>query len=169
LSFLRQKLIDFDVDVLEPNNLAKLTAIKLKGRIPVLVASEHLVGSAHAMKNQINEGAKTFSVLFDLPELNHHLLEGLRNPAQAKEYFYFLLFESELYTPRVSKRYPLTKEVIEKNEVEATIIKLTGKNKLNQAFELLAFGEYVALYLAILYGLDPSPIPWVDYFKEKLK
>ena len=34
---------------------------------------------------------------------------------------------------------------------------------------VLSFGGYLTLYLAFLYGQDPSLIPWVDYFKEQLE
>jgi glucose/mannose-6-phosphate isomerase len=160
---------DFDIGVSSEKNIAKNITKNLKGKIPVLVASEHLVGSAHAFKNQLNENSKTFSVLFDIPELNHHLMEGLRNPALAKEYLKFLFFESELYSPSVKKRYPITKDVVEKNDVSFLTYKLVGEKKLHQIFELLVLGSFISFYLAALYEVDPSVIPWVDYFKKKLE
>ncbi len=159
---------DFNPNVATSKNLAKIFAGKLKNKIPVLVASEHLVGVTHAFKNQLNENSKTFSLLFDIPELNHHLLEGLTNPAEAKKFLHFIFFESELYSKEVKLRYPITKEVVEKQEVASDIYKLNSNKKLNQIFEELTFGSFVNLYLALLYEIDPSPIPWVDYFKEKL-
>jgi len=163
-----EAISEFGPDSPERKNLAKGLALKLKGKIPVLVASEHLVGAAHAFKNQLNENSKSFSLLFDIPEMNHHLLEGLRNPHRAKEILNFVLLESELYSDEIKKRYPLTREVIEKNDVETCIYKLSSGKKLDQIFEVLTLGSFVSLYLAILYDLDPSPIPWVDYFKSKL-
>lgn len=159
---------DFGVSKPSSDNLAKIMATKIKGKVPVLIASEHLYGVTHAFKNQINENAKTFSILFDIPELNHHLLEGLRNPAEVKKYLHFIFFESDLYSKEVKLRYPITREVVEKQEVESSIYKLHSAKKLNQIFEELVFGSYVNFYLSMQYGLDPSPIPWVDYFKEKL-
>jgi len=149
-------------------NIAKKLAFKLKHKIPILIASEHLVGAAHAFKNMLNENAKTFSNLFDIPELNHHLLEGLRNPAQAKEFFYFLFLESSLYSSEVQKRYPITRDVVEKNEVESEKLMFKTNSKLEQIFEVICMGSYVSFYLAMLYGIDPTPIPWVDYFKSEL-
>ncbi len=61
------------------------------------MTSEHLVGSCHSFKNLLNETAKTFAVLFDIPELNHHLMEGLKNPSRIREFFKFVFFESELF------------------------------------------------------------------------
>lgn len=159
---------EFGVNVGSSGNLAKIYAKKLKNKIPVLIASEHLVGITHAFKNQLNENAKTFALLFDIPELNHHLMEGLRNPAEAKKFLHFVFFESDLYLKQVNLRYPLTREVVEKQEISTDVYKFHSNKKLNQIFEELTFGSYVNFYLSMLYGIDPSPIPWVDYFKKKL-
>ena len=159
---------DFGVDRDENNNIAKSLAKKMKGKIPILVVSEHLVGSAHTFKNQLNETSKNFSVLFDIPELNHHLMEGLKHPALVKKDLYFIFIESNKYSDRVQKRYPITQEVVEKNGVEYGKYVLKQKTKLNQIFELISFGLYSSFYLSILNDVDPSKIPWVDYFKEKM-
>ena len=160
---------DFSVNTPTSQNLAKIFAAKLKNKIPVLIASEHLVGVTHAFKNQLNENSKVFALLFDIPELNHHLMEGLRNPAEAKKFLHFVFFESDLYSKEIKLRYPITKEVVGKQEVATDVYKLNSNKKLNQIFEELTFGSYVNLYLALLYDIDPSPIPWVDYFKDMLK
>lgn len=162
-------LMDFAIDKLESDNPAKRLAHELKNKMPILTTSEHLAGAAHAVKNQLNESAKTFALLFDIPELNHHLMEGLRNPAKAKEYWQFLFFESDLFEARVKSRYPITKKVLDKNEVGYSSYKLSSKTKLAQVFELLALGSYLQYYLAALYEIDPLPIPWVDYFKKELE
>jgi glucose/mannose-6-phosphate isomerase len=160
---------DLDVDVPNNTNIAKSMAEKIKGTIPILVASEHLLGSSHSFKNILNETAKSFSSLFDIPELNHHLMEGLKYPEKGRQLLKFLFIESELYNERVKKRYPITQEVLEKNDVNYFIYKARLKTKLMQAFEIMMLGSYTAFYLALLYGTDPKSIPWVDYFKERLK
>ncbi|MBI3397255.1 bifunctional phosphoglucose/phosphomannose isomerase [Candidatus Woesebacteria bacterium] len=166
--YLKKGTSELDPSVPESNNIAKTIATKLYKKIPVIVASEHLLGSAHAFKNQLNENAKTFSTLFDLPELNHHLMEGLRFPAFNTELLHFLFFESSLYNEAIKKRYPLTEEVVSKNFVAYDIYSCHSDTKLKQIFEVLLAGSYIGFYLAMLYGIDPAPIPWVDYFKEKL-
>jgi len=143
-------------------------ARSIQGKMPVLVASEHLTGAGHVMKNQINESAKSFSASFDIPELNHHLMEGLKNPREVTSKLLFVFFESEFYADRVRKRYPLTVEVVMKNNVNTYEVKLVGKNKLEQVFEVIQLGSFVQAYLGALYNEDPIAIPWVDYFKEKM-
>ena len=133
-----------------------------------MVASEHLIGTAHTIKNQFNESAKTFCALFDIPELNHHLMEGLKNPAKLKELFTFVFINSNKYTERVQKRYPITSNVVEKNGVSFQMFSPRSENKLSQVFETLVFGSFIVFYLTKKYSIDPMAIPWVDYFKQEL-
>lgn len=165
---LEKFLKEYSVSVPANENIAKSLATKLKGVIPVLVASEHLVGACYTLKNQLNENAKVFATAFDLPELNHHLMEGLRNPVEVKKLLHFVFIESQLYLPQIIKRYPVTREVVTQNDISVTTYKLRSEKKLDQILEVLALGSYVSFYLAMLYHIDPSPIPWVDYFKKSL-
>lgn len=165
---LEESLNDFGPRKAEKENLAKKIANGLIGKMPVIISSEHLIGAAHLFKNQFNETSKTFSASFDLPELNHHLMEGLKLPPKAKEILRIIFIKSSLYSERVVKRYPLTEDVVEKNSVSHSVYILRSETKLEQVFELIAFSSFVTFYLAVLTGANPSEIPWVDYFKSKL-
>ncbi len=145
---------------------AKNLVQQIYGSIPVIFAADFLVGNAHIIRNQFNETSKSFSAYSPLPELNHHLMEGLKNPPDKRLTVIFL--ESELYPQVIKKRLNLTKDVVEKNTIKHISFKLTGLDKLSQSFECLLFGSYLTFYLAILYEQDPSIIPWVDYFKQQL-
>lgn len=165
---IKKFIREFDADIPSERNLAKLMASKIKGKVPIIFASEQLVGSAHAFSNQLNENAKTFSALFDIPEANHHLMEGLKFPSEAREFLTFLFIKSKLYSPEVEKRYSITKEVIEKNGYPTLTYITSSEDKYCEIFEILVLGSYISFYLAMLEDINPSPIPWVDYFKEKL-
>lgn len=156
-------------DETQAENTAYNLSQKLMNKMPVLVASEHMVGAVYTVKNQFNESAKTFCTLFDLPELNHHLMEGLAHPDANKELLHFVFINSHLYDERTQKRYPLTQEVVTKNGIEHSMFSPTAEDKFSQVFETLVFGSFVVYYLTKSYGLDPVAIPWVDYFKEQLK
>lgn len=145
---------------------AKNDAQRLRGNIPLLIGAGHLAGNTYIMRNQFNETAKSFSSFHNLPELNHHLLEGLKNPEGRK--LIGLFFESSFYSDKVSKRLDLTKQVFEKNDTPSVSYSLKTSTKLSQCLELLMYGSFLTFYLAIIYNLDPSLIPWVDWFKEQL-
>jgi glucose/mannose-6-phosphate isomerase len=150
------------------HNPAKLLARDLFGRQIIMVAAGHLVGSAHTIKNQFNENAKSFSAIFEIPELNHHLMEGLLHPQTNPETLSFFMLNSDLYDSKISRRFVLTQEVVEKNGIPVYPWLATGKTQLEQAFAVVQFGSFVVYYLSLLYGHNPAPIPWVDYFKAQL-
>ena len=141
-------------------------AKSLAGYIPLVFCAEFLNGNAHILRNQFNETSKSFSAFEEIPELNHHLMEGLKNPLDKKIKIVFIT--SDLYSGLIKKRFDLTKDVIRKNNVEFLEYNPQGSTKISQVLNTLAFGGYLSLYLALLYGQDPSLIPWVDYFKEQL-
>ena len=101
--------------------------------------------------------------------MNHHIMEGLKFPSDNKEDLVALLIDSDLYNPRIKKRFEITKEVFTKNGIQTETLKLNSNSKLSQAFEVIQYGAYTAFYIAMINGLDPAPILWVDYFKERLK
>lgn len=166
LNELKQK---YNLQIPQKENPAKQVAQKVKSKVINLVAAEHLQGALHVFNNQLNENSKNFSNFFYIPELNHHLMEGLKNPDSIKDNTIFVFFESELYSEKIQKRFSITKKVVQKNGLPIVTIKLTGKTRPEQCFELISFGAYVNFYLAMLYKINPAPIPWVDFFKAELK
>jgi len=141
----------------------------LSGKIPVFVVSEHLKGSIHSLKNQINENAKHFACYFDLPELNHHLLEGLTFPKTNPDNLFFVFIKSNHYHPEVKKRYSLTEEAIKRQNIPYLEILMFGPNRFFETFELLQAAGYLGFYLSQQNGVDPGPIPWVDWYKDEIR
>lgn len=151
-----------------PDNIAKTLAFSCYDKHIILVGAEHLIGAAHVFNNQINENAKALTSEWHLPEFNHHYMEALSFPKLAKETTIFFFFNSALYHERVQKRVLLTKNLVEQKGYETQIYLATSKTKLEQVFEVIQLGEFVAAYLPILYGIDPSAIPNVDWFKSEM-
>lgn len=152
-----------------PENAAKQLAIKSSGRSIWYLGGEHLVGNAHIGANQMNENAKRFAGFFVIPELNHHLMEGMMQPLSNRESTLFVLLESGLYDKRIQKRFVITKTVLDKNGISYVSLMLSAKKPLEQVVEALVFTSYVSYYSALVEGIDPTAIPFVDFFKEQLK
>jgi len=149
-------------------NCAKWLAGELQNKIPVLVTSEFLDGNGHIFANQINETAKQFVAHYPIPELNHHLMEGLSFPAENKKLLYFIFLESALYPERIKQRFAITKKVLAKNKIKFAAHEIKSKNTAAATIEALVFGSYASFYLAMLNRINPAIVPWVDYFKEEL-
>lgn len=157
------------LSVSQDQNLAKVLAFQMVKRIPVVLVAEHLEGVAHVFANQLNENAKTFSEYRVVPELNHHLMEGLQFPETNESTLLWLSVRSELYQGQNQRRVELTEQVLDQNHIEFVTYNTTGRTKLEQAFELLVLGSYTSYYLALLNNQNPTPNPWVDWFKAELK
>lgn len=169
IAALSSLLASFRVSVNEEENPAKKLAQKIHNKYPYYIVSEFLRGTGNALANQTNETAKSISDFRIIPELNHHLMEGLKFPPEIKKLGLFVFFTSNLYSDRIKKRFDITREVVEQNTIETYQFPLHGANKIEQVFEFLGLGGYLTMYLSLLYEQDPNAIPFVDYFKKKLK
>lgn len=140
----------------------------IKDFMPVLVYSEHLTNLGRFTRNQIHETAKTLALTHEIPELNHHLMEGLEFPDTNKEKIYFVFFESNLYSEKINKRIAVTKDVLAKQGIKYTTVEMEGQSKLSQILIGMQRAMYLAYTLGIIHQKDPSDIKWVNYFKEQL-
>ncbi len=149
-------------------NPAKQIAGWIKGSVPILFASRPTLGGLHAGRNVINEIGRTFSTFFDLPELDHHLVEGSSFPLEAKSIMKYLLFTSSLANDRVKLRYKITERLFKKQSLEFKTFELQSKSALAQSIEVAHFCAWVAFYLSMLNGEDPGPEPWIIELKNEM-
>ncbi|KUK79617.1 MAG: Bifunctional phosphoglucose/phosphomannose isomerase [Microgenomates bacterium 39_7] len=165
LTTMHQCTVEVGVD----QNPAKSLTFALVDRKPNLIAAEFLTGAAHVASNQFNENAKTFATYYQIPEMNHHLLESLELPKSNRLDNIFLFFTSHLYHQKNQLRMTLTQEAVEKQGCMSLAIKLKNKTKIAQVFELITLSAFTNFYLAVINEINPSKIPMVDWFKDELK
>lgn len=156
------------VETSQDSNRAKILAFTIIEQRPVMVGSEFLVGAMHTAANQFNENTKMYADYKIVPEINHHLMEGLKFPKSNALSHIFLFFQSDLYNKRNQKRIKLTQEVVEQNKIETIQIQLESETKLAQALELITLMAYTNFYISVLEGLDAAAIPFVDWFKKEM-
>jgi len=151
-----------------PDNPAMALAEKLAGRAVLVISAEHLAGNGRVAANQINENNKRFAMPFVLPEMDHHLLEGLKLPATNTKNLLVLLFNSSQYAKRIMKRVQITRSVMLSQHLPVVEYKGGEKELLAEVVEVLVLSSWLAYYGAIISKLDPTPIPFVDYLKTEL-
>jgi glucose/mannose-6-phosphate isomerase len=134
--------------------------------IPIIFAAEHLAGNAQIIRNQFNETSKAFSSYFLIPDLNHHLMEGLQFPKKAP--LYFFIFNSPNYSDKIIKRISLTVEIIRNHNYPVLEFMTSGQTVYDDFLEALQYGSFLTLYLGLLHNQNPAINPYVDWFKEKL-
>lgn len=168
IEFLQNKNAILNENVSFKKNIVKQTAFSLEKKVPVIIVADFLEGAGYAIRNPFHETSKQFALHFTIPELNHHLMEGLKFPQELKSLLHFIFIRSTIYDKRNLTRMTLTQEIISSNNIPSETISLSGSSALTQVFELIQWGSWVTFYLAMLHDIDPSEIPWVDYFKREL-
>jgi len=155
-------------DRLSTDNPAKTFALKNKGFSIIIFSANHLSGVGKISANYFNETSKTFSSFFSIPDLNHHLMEGLTFPISLKDNTRFILLNSDLYPEVIQKRFLISKDALLKQNYQLTVIKPESKDITSQVFESLVFLMMISYYLSIVNKQDPGTNPWVDFFKKQL-
>lgn len=152
----------------ETHNPAKALARRLRGRLPVIVGAGVLAEAAHRWATQIHENAKQWAFWQELPELNHNLVEGFDRPAELLERLIVVFLAHPDLHPRVRLRYDVTRELLGEAGVASETVTARGSSLLAQALSAIHFGDYVSFYLAMLNGVNPSPVPRIDVLKRRL-
>lgn len=157
------------VEVEHTENPAKALAYTMIDRRPVIVVSEFLEGAAHVAANQLNENGKVYVDYKVIPEIDHHLLEGLKFPTSNTSTHVFIFVESQLYRLENILRTQLTRKIVDDNQIDTMTVPLRSSTKIEQVFEMIVLFSFAGFYLAMLEGIDPSSIPFVEQFKIDLK
>lgn len=156
------------VEIATDKNPAKQLAFDMIDRKTIFVGAEFLIGAIHTAANQANENAKAWTDYAVIPEINHHLMEGLKFTGGLQHTGLIVLLQSKLFHPQNQKRILLTKDIFEEAGFQTQLLLLTSPTPLTQVFESITLLGFANFYLSMLHGLNPSPIPIVESFKKRL-
>lgn len=155
-------------DVATKDNWAKQLAIELAGKSPVIYSGPKTFPAAYKWKINFNENAKNVAWCNQFPEFNHNEFIGWSSHPVEKPYGIIEL-RSEHEHPRVQKRFELTDRLLSGRWPSPLVIDIP---KGNSVFEdiawAVALGDFVSIYLALLNGVNPSPVDLVEKFKAEL-
>ncbi|MBI2866062.1 MAG: bifunctional phosphoglucose/phosphomannose isomerase [Chloroflexi bacterium] len=150
------------------DNPAKQLAHHMLGRMVVVYGAGFLSAVARRWKTQVNENAKGWAFYESLPELNHNSVVGYSHPAGLVEHLGLFVLTSPFLPERIRLRYQVTEELLRQAGVDPHFVSGRGEHPLAQMMGLVLLGDYASYYLALLNGVDPSPVPAVDYLKRRL-
>lgn len=165
----------FRDDVLSPGvgeekNIAKKIARSLLNKYAILYgANQHIDVVLTRWRGQLAENSKALSATHVFPEMNHNEIVGWRNPANLMKDLVVIMIRDSGDHTRTAKRMDISKTIIQKTGAE--IIEVSSKSDeglLERIFLLIYMGDFVSLYLAILNGVDPTPVDSVTYLKNEL-
>jgi glucose/mannose-6-phosphate isomerase len=168
VSVLERQWDRFGPEVRVADNPVKQLALKLEGRIPLIYGSGGWRGAvAYRWKCQVNENSKAVCFWNTFPELNHNETVGWEHPELTKE-FYVVFLRDRNDQPKNQRRIDVTKELMAGRVAGMTDLWAEGESSLARLLSLVYPGDLASYYLALLYGVDPTPIQVIDRLKQEL-
>jgi glucose/mannose-6-phosphate isomerase len=135
--------------------------------VPQIAGSGLTAPIAYRWKTQINENAKMPAFSNEIPELDHNEIMGWQAAGELGRFSAVFLDDSDLH-PRIRQRIELTRGLIAGEEASTYKIESVGTSATDRLLSLVLLGDLVSLYLAVLRGLDPSPVPLIERLKSAL-
>ena len=133
------------------------------------MGSGMLTAVARRWKGQINEVAKASANVEVLPEADHNTLAGTMNPQETLNAHSMTLFlRAPSDHPRNRLRSDLTRKAYMLEGMNTDHVDARGNTPLAHMWTMLLFGDYVAYYLAMGYGVDPTPVQVLVEFKDAM-
>lgn len=149
-------------------NPAKQLAWSLVDRFVIVTGSGFLAPVARRWKAQLNENGKTTAFVEEIPEATHNTVVGFDQPESLRDHLGVVFLRSALEHPRNSLRAQLMGDLLETGHIWHTTVESEGQNRLGHALSAMVLGDYASVYLAFMYGIDPTPIDVISHIKEQL-
>ena len=142
----------------------------LGSRIPVVYTDEvHRMSIARTAKIKFNENAKRPAFFNGLPEANHNEMIGFSNKSIGD--FGILYLHDPASHRRIRERFNVMKKVFLREELHNVSFReweIPGATKVQKIFAAINFADWCSYTVALLDGVDPTPVALVESFKQLL-
>jgi glucose/mannose-6-phosphate isomerase len=148
-------------------NYAKQLAKQAVGKTPVFYGGALTAPVAYKWKISFNENAKNVAFWNEYPEFNHNEFLGWTSHPVEKPFAIFDLI-SQFEHPQILKRFEISDRLLSGMRPKATVVNLVGETLIGQMLWASILADYVSIYVAILNGVDPTPVELIEKFKKEL-
>jgi glucose/mannose-6-phosphate isomerase len=149
------------------DSLAKTLARGLHGTVPQVAGAALTASVAYRWKTQINENAKAPAFAHELPELDHNEVVGWSGAPELGRFSAVFLADCDQH-PRTRQRIELTRALIEPDAAATFVVESRGESPTERMLSLVLLGDLVSVYLAVLRGVDPTPVEVIERLKAEL-
>jgi glucose/mannose-6-phosphate isomerase len=164
--WLGQHVKNWRPDTPEKDNQAKHIALDIVGKSSVIYAG-WMFAAAYKWKINLNENAKNVAWCNQLPEFNHNEFIGWSSHPVDKPYAVIDL-RSSFDHSQVKKRFEISAKLLSGKRPVPLVVEAEGDTKLKQLLWTILLGDFVSLYLALLNGLNPTPVDLIEKLKKEL-
>jgi glucose/mannose-6-phosphate isomerase len=148
--------------------LPKVLARALRGTVPVIYGAGPTAPVALRWKAQLNENAKTPAFHGALPEATHNEIVAWEGSGDLAPFSAVFLDDPGL-TPRARRRMELTARAVGLGAAGVETVLSRGETAFERVASLVMLGDLVSVYLAVLNGVDPTPVEPIERFKRALE
>jgi glucose/mannose-6-phosphate isomerase len=147
--------------------LPKRLAADLQGTVPVIHGAGPTTAVARRWHTQLNENAKIAAFWSELPEAAHNEICAWERGRQVAP-FVAVFLEDPDHHPRIVRRIELTAAEVDRAGAFAERVKARGDSRLERVLSHALLGDLVSVYLAVLEGVDPTPVDAIQRLKLDL-
>jgi glucose/mannose-6-phosphate isomerase len=151
-------------------NPALTLANELSGRIPFVYSGPGLLEAvARRWACQFNENSKMLAHFAYYPELNHNEIVGWEVQKQLMSDAVVVSLEDGDDHEMTQRQAEVSLGIID--TLAGGVVRLSsgGGGRMKRLLKMLILGDFVSVYLALLNGVDPTPVKKIDYLKAQLK
>lgn len=151
----------------ERDSTAKTLARRGVGKLTAIYGAGVTSPVAYRWKCQINENAKVPSWSATIPESNHNDINGWGGAAEIAPHAVWFLRDAGQHA-RIRTRIELNAKVAADAGADVEIVDTIGETPVQRLLSTVLLGDLTSLYMATLRGVDPSPVPVIEWLKDSL-
>ncbi|MFL6139045.1 MAG: SIS domain-containing protein [Frankiaceae bacterium] len=174
-------------------NPAKSAALALAGSVPLLWGTSPIAAVAAArFASQLADNAKYPAVTMPAYDAGHGQLPALdgafgtrssgeddvgtldsffrdrvEDPLDATR-LRLVLLRDVVEQQLIAARAQATLDIVAERGLPVTVMTAEGTSPLTRLAGLVGFGDYVSVYLALLLGIDPTPVPFAGDLADRI-
>jgi glucose/mannose-6-phosphate isomerase len=153
----------------EENNLARQLAKKIHGTIPQIYGWGIYTPISIRWRHQFNENSKVIARTDLVPECNHNDVVGWSgNPEISKQFSCVLFRDKDEESIDMTTRLNFMRDLFHNTAGNVIEVSPKGKSQLAKMMYLMCLGDFTSCYLAVLRGVDPSPVDIITELKKRL-
>jgi glucose/mannose-6-phosphate isomerase len=150
-------------------NFSKTLALNIGQTAPVVYGFGFYRSVAERFKTQFNENSKVPAKWEVFSELNHNEIVGWERAGELGKCFSAIFIRDREEPTEIRSRIEITKELVGKAGVGLFEVPAQGKSPLAKMLSTICIGDFTSIYLALLHGVDPTPVKTINYLKDTLK
>jgi glucose/mannose-6-phosphate isomerase len=146
-----------------PESDGKAIATSLRGTIPVVYGAGRTAAVARRWKTQLNENALVPAFASELPEADHNEICGWKADSPLSAVF----LDDDGLDSRLRQRIDVTADLVA-DAAAVRRVSARGESAVERVLSLVLLGDLVSVYLAVLEGVDPTPVEAIERLKQEL-